>query len=393
MTASSRGTRAAASMIRATRSTRTYSHSHPLICSECISYLTPTSMPASRISPLGQRTYAIAATSLKTDDAAPNSSLPHLQRFPPVATTSGIPEYIPKAGILLSRPPLITARQTSFEKAFFFYQKRLNERLAMPFQPYFYFKSDTPADTDRKIKARERNGAAARELGGYRAYGDQAWNDELLSSESSAAPDIEGLGKLGLAEPKHIVESLIKDARVRAVEGKDGAAVEVKEGEERELAAGEIKVERPLARRTESDQMKDKTRLDRALDRTLYLLVQQSHGLWGFPVGGLEGRENLHQAAERIIVQTAGMNMNTWVVGKVPVGHYVLPPQYSEDKSQLVKPGEKQFFLKGRIMAGQADITGNAFGVRNFKWLTKEEVGKHVKPRYFASVKDMLADR
>lgn len=88
--------------------------------------------------------------------------------------------------------------------------------------------------------------------------------------------------------------------------------------------------------------------------------------------------------------------MNTWVVGKVPVGHYVQPPQYSSgegEAQQLVAPGEKQFFLKGRIMAGQANITGNAMGVRDFKWLTKEEVGKHVKPSYFAAVRNMLADR
>jgi large subunit ribosomal protein L46 len=98
----------------------------------------------------------------------------------------------------------------------------------MPFTRYFYFKKDTPADTDWKIKARERNGVPARELGGYRAYGDESWNDELLVSELEK----EGGGKgMGIAEPKYVAESLVKDARVRAVEGKDGAAVEV-EGEE-----------------------------------------------------------------------------------------------------------------------------------------------------------------
>jgi large subunit ribosomal protein L46 len=74
----------------------------------------------------------------------------------------------------LTKPP------TAFEKSFFFYQKRLNERLVMPFSRYFYFKKDTPADTDWKIKARERGGASQRELGGYQAYGEEAWNDELL---------------------------------------------------------------------------------------------------------------------------------------------------------------------------------------------------------------------
>ncbi|OWO97317.1 hypothetical protein B2J93_9589 [Marssonina coronariae] len=405
MTASSRGIKAAASVIRKfftaipvgrdmlifTTPGSRRQHPHPLICSDCVSHL------VSRSSSLSSRHSSTAATALEGVDAAPNSSLPHLQTTPPVSASSSshAPEYTTKAGILLSRPPLLTAPLTSFEKAFFFYQKRLNERLAMPFTPYFYFKSDTPADTDRKIKAKERNGAAARELGGYRAHGNEAWNDELLSSDSDAAPaEGEGFGKMGIAEPKYVIESLVKDAKVRAVEGKDGAAVEVREGEAAELGAGEVEVERPLSRFTQSDRVNDVKRLDRQLTRTLYLLVQRENGGWGFPVGDLGRWENLHQAAERIIVEAAGVNMNTWVVGKVPVGHYIVPPRYTQEEApQLARMGEKHFFLKGRIMAGQADLTGNALGYRDFKWLTKQEVGKHVSARYFSYVKNMLAER
>ncbi|PVH74188.1 hypothetical protein DL98DRAFT_500111 [Cadophora sp. DSE1049] len=390
MTASSRGSRAAASILRSSR------RSHPLICSDCISHIrarvSPTCMPIS------QRPYAVAATALKTNDSVPNSSLPHLSNLQPISSTT--PEYIPKAGILLSRAPLLTAPQSPFEKAFYFYQKRLNERLAMPYARYFYFKKDTPADTDRKIKERERNWAAARELGGYRAFGKEAWNDELLSGETDAAGDAaKTFGKMGIAEPKYIIESLVKDARVRAVEGKDGAAVEVKEGEgEVELGAGEGKVEKPLSRVTESDRKGDVRRLDRQLTRTLYLLVKPEKGSWRFPQGVLEGRENLHQAAERILVQTAGVNMNTWIIGHVPIGHHVVPPTYTKTTpetptSQLQYPGSKTFFMKGRIMAGQADLAANAFGLTDFKWLTKEEVKKHVSTRYWSYVQNMLADR
>lgn len=309
----------------------------------------------------------------------------------------------------------MTAPQSSFEKAFYFYQKRLNERLAMPYARYFYFKKDTPADTDRKIKERERNGAAARELGGYRAYGDQAWNDELLSGETSAVgEEMKGFGKMGIAEPKYIIESLVKDARVRAVEGKDGAAIEIKEGEgEAELGVGEGKVEKPLSRFTESDKTNDVKRLDRQLSRTLYLLVKPEKGSWIFPQGDLEGKENLHQvcflllffyaannqqAAERVLVQTAGVNMNTWIIGHVPIGHHTLPPRLSKTTlenptPQIQSPGSKTFFMKGRIMAGQADLAENAFGLTDYKWLTKEEVRKHVSTRYWSYVQNMLADR
>ncbi|KUJ19564.1 uncharacterized protein LY89DRAFT_642690 [Mollisia scopiformis] len=354
MTASSRGTRAAASIIRSSK------RPNLLVCSECIS----------------NRTYALAATALRTSSPTPDSELHHLRNIPPVSTSPESAHYRTKAGILLSRPPILTAPQTSFEKAYFFYQKRLNERLAMPFTRYFYFKKDTPADTDWKIKARERNGVAARELGGYDAYGEYGWNDEILVQEKE------------MVEPRYVAESLVRDSIVRAVEGKDGAAVEVKEGEVGE----EGRIERPLGRFTDADRTRDVRRLDRALARTLYLLVKRKEGGWGFPSGELAGRENLHQAAERILVQTAGLNMNTWIVGHVPIGHHIIKPRYTSD-SALEKQGEKTFFMKGRIMAGQADLKDNLFGLEDFKWLTKQEVQKHVGLKYYSYVKNMMADR
>jgi large subunit ribosomal protein L46 len=145
----------------------------------------------------------------------------------------------------------------------------------MPFSRYFYFKKDTPADTDWKIKARERNWQPARELGGYSPYGPEAWNDELLVGDK-------------LSETSTIMEALVKDGQVRAVEGKDGKAQEAREEEKG-------KVEKPLGRITEADKTNDQKRLDRKLNRTLYLCVKRENGGWGLPSGALEGRENLHQ--------------------------------------------------------------------------------------------------
>lgn len=148
----------------------------------------------------------------------------------------------------------------------------------MPFTRYFYFKKDTPADTDWKIKAKERNLQPARELGGYNPYGEAGWNDELLVGD-------------GLSGRGALVESILREAEVRVVEGKDGKAVEVKveEGGERGLEG------RPLSRVTEADRVRDTKRLDRKLARTLYLVVKRKDGGWGFPAGELVERENLHQ--------------------------------------------------------------------------------------------------
>lgn len=84
--------------------------------------------------------------------------------------------------------------------------------------------------------------------------------------------------------------------------------------------------------------------------------------------------------------------MNTWIVGRVPVAHHVVQPKFKEDTSLAVK-GEKTFFLKGRIMAGQADLKENKLGYKDFKWLTKDELKELFPEAYFKSVRNMMADR
>lgn len=87
--------------------------------------------------------------------------------------------------------------------------------------------------------------------------------------------------------------------------------------------------------------------------------------------------------------------MNTWMVGYHPVGHHVFsyrdPQTVETTGAQLL--GEKTFFMKGRIMAGQADLSANTQGLTDFKWLAKEEVQGHVHDRYFSQIKNMLAER
>jgi large subunit ribosomal protein L46 len=99
--------------------------------------------------------------------------------------------------------------------------------------------------------------------------------------------------------------------------------------------------------------------------------------------------------------------MNTWFVGSHPIGHFVYQfrkagktpaspastPPAPLPSQEMTLAGEKTFFMKGRIMAGQADITANELGVEDFKWLAKEEVQKEVSPQYWANVKNMLVQQ
>ena len=167
---------------------------------------------------------------------------------------------------MLSRPPLLTRDLHPFEKAFYLYQRRLNERLALPFTRYFYYQKDTPADIDWKKKIKERL-TAARDIGVYNAYGKEGWNDELLVGAKESEPEAQ-------------VEALLKDAEVEA---------------EDEGPVKKAKVEKPMPRVTEADTSGDTRSLNRLMARTLYLVVKGSEGGWGFPSGVLMGKESLQR--------------------------------------------------------------------------------------------------
>jgi large subunit ribosomal protein L46 len=102
------------------------------------------------------------------------------------------------------------------------------------------------------------------------------------------------------------------------------------------------------------------------------------------------------QAAGRILEQSAGVNMNTWLVGNHPIGHAKLP--YSEDLVKMndaghMEKGDMVFFMKGRIMAGQADIKKNSLGVKDFSWLAREEIRPLVSAEYWKAIERMLPER
>jgi large subunit ribosomal protein L46 len=88
--------------------------------------------------------------------------------------------------------------------------------------------------------------------------------------------------------------------------------------------------------------------------------------------------------------------MNTWIVGNSPVGflQYNTPShKQAANEKGITLLGDKLFFMKARIMAGQANLDKNALGLKDFRWLTKEEIGKTVVDRYWAGVRNMLPER
>jgi large subunit ribosomal protein L46 len=177
-----------------------------------------------------------------------------------------------RSGLILTRPPLLTRKLHPFENAFFFYQKRLEERLNTPFITSIYFKPDTARRLDWNLKVTERKGTVAKDIGVFNGKGSQAWDDELRVGDQLSAQE-------------SVLDSLLKDAEARV---SDDAEV---------IAADDVvPVERPVERATEADKKGDVTRLDRQLDRTLYLVVKGKDG-WVFPADVVAKDENLHEVS------------------------------------------------------------------------------------------------
>jgi large subunit ribosomal protein L46 len=277
--------------------------------------------------------------------------------------------HVLRAGIILTRPPLLTRALTPFEEAFFFYQKRLNERLSLNFVKDVYYQKKSPARMDYMLKLRDRKGVISRELGDYRGKGagDQ-WSDELMVGDR-------------ISKTEHIADVLARDAVPRISEDAELIPVE-------ERAPPEM----PLPRETEADRKQDLQRLDREMDKTLYLMVMRKNLTWEFPTVQLQSDESLHEAAQRALNETAGVNMNTWIVGHAPVAHIVKKPEFSDDTGAVETPGEKTFFIKGRIMAGQADLSENKLGYTAFSWLTRDKI-KEMVPSYYKNFECMMPSR
>jgi large subunit ribosomal protein L46 len=109
--------------------------------------------------------------------------------------------------------------------------------------------------------------------------------------------------------------------------------------------------------------------------------------------------------------------MNTWFVARHPIGHFVQqkrtpapelidtspPPNENSPNMPIMSSkdevtGEKTFFLKARIFAGQVDVNYKLGKVQmtpydDFQWLTKQEIEPMVHSKYWSAIKDMLVEQ
>ncbi|XP_023042887.1 39S ribosomal protein L46, mitochondrial isoform X2 [Piliocolobus tephrosceles] len=145
-----------------------------------------------------------------------------------------------------------------------------------------------------------------------------------------------------------------------------------------------------LGARITADEKNDRTSLNRKLDRNLVLLVREKLGdqdVWILPQAEWQPGETLRGTAERTLATLSENNMEAKFLGNAPCGHYKFKfPQAVQTESNL---GAKVFFFKALLLTGDFSQAGNK---GHHVWVTKDELGDYLKPKYLAQVRRFLSD-
>jgi large subunit ribosomal protein L46 len=243
-----------------------------------------------------------------------------------------------RAALLLTRQPIVTPELSALERVYYNYQEELERRIMWTFPHYYYFKKGSLSER-RFIKAQK---------------GPVSKQPNVLYEKGE--PDV-----VHNRERKH----------------KQDVIIPKEEYEESSMSDISRPVE-PNSRITEADKANDTTSLERALPRTLHLLVKDSKQGWKLPSFTLPQETPLHRAAESGLRELGGEGINTWTVARSPAA--VL--KYENEKlvqSEFQKDGlVREFVIKSHILSG-------AFKPQNleYAWLTREEIEKRVSNEYF----------
>jgi large subunit ribosomal protein L46 len=141
-------------------------------------------------------------------------------------------------------------------------------------------------------------------------------------------------------------------------------------------------------RMTEADEKNDTTSTERNLTKSLLLVTKQRLGkqsYWLLPQGLRQEGETMRQAAERVLRDNCGSNLQSKFMGNAPCGFYKYRYPKSANIEQSV--GMKVFFFKAQLIEGNVsrDVC------KDFKWLTQKELDI-MHDAYLKSVKMFLID-
>lgn len=276
------------------------------------------------------------------------------------------------SSLFLSRIPLVTPNLTEFEKLYYHYQDELQRRLMWTFPHYFYFKKSSLAE--RKFLQRQK-WPTSKQPGVFYAKGvpDILHNRERRSKQ-----------EINLTEEQTELEKLASG----------GASSGASSGN------GEDDVSRPIkpnSRVTESDKQNNLKSLERQLDRTLYLIVQDKvTGNWKFPSFQYEKTVNkvpLHNYAETKIQEISGKDMNLFTVTNTPIHVLRYDAQNSiiSQEQQQSEVKAREYIIKSHILAGGFQLAKDA-PYKDYLWLNNEELKNYLSTDYFNQVEFLLAE-
>lgn len=140
---------------------------------------------------------------------------------------------------------------------------------------------------------------------------------------------------------------------------------------------------------TEADRSNDTRSLNRKLEHTLVLLVQQQIGADThllLPQGKRLDGETLRQTAERVLRERCGDRLEATVYGNAPCGFYKYKYPVAERKEAI---GAKVFFYRAGLRSGQVQDGSDAKPVQ-YEWLDRAEVLGRVPGAYSASLSQFL---
>lgn len=247
-----------------------------------------------------------------------------------------------RSTLLLLRTPVITADLPEFQKQYYRYQNELWKRLMWTFPKWFYYREGTLSE--QKF----------RELNKNPVYNNP--NLEFVGGRPELRQQRDRRFKQELSLPKTYQEN----------------AKEEEDTQSESLARKIV----PNSRITKADEAKDLTSLERALSRTLYLVVSQDKGKsWKLPSFPNNGSA-LHTTAEEGLYSIGGDQLNYFNVSRKPC--------------HVHNGAEgKEFFIKLHILSGQ--FSGQQPDLK-FLWLTKEEVGEYLDKEYFAEISHLMSE-
>lgn len=256
------------------------------------------------------------------------------------AAVQPLPNSI-KAGLLLSRIPIVTPELSKLESQYYQYQSELERRLMWTFPQFFYFKRGTLSER------------------------------RFLNVQKGLVPKLPGVWF-----PKGI--PLIKFGR----DTRKKQEVNLPKESTEEMSSSDMS--RPIVpnpRITPADEQNNTKTLERQLSRTLYLLVRSKEGwqLPSFPVPQ-KGDEKvpLHESAESGIRELSKHQMKTWTVSNKPIG-------------VLEKDNKYTFLIKSHMLAGDFCLADGTEYLEH-AWLTKDEIKERVDAAYFSKIGFMLAN-